>query len=308
MFEQGKLSKACKIAEELLFQRTRYALEVAQIQRVNLENLTQPRVFQVLKSRLIQAQATEHLLEAALKLEKAREETKRRQVAACRIAAPRAGKLVLAPVDSGILTGALVRIDREQSGLEDVLAQQQLAVQKAEAGNLEALSQVDIADQSLREYTQGTFLHGKAQTMVEIKRAEVENVQALQLAEWRRQMFVKGIITASEKTLLVDWYGATSRELHRTNDAMQALVTDEKVKVILQLRADIELCQSEQKAAEAMLELERTREAHLRAKLDRLRQQTATAGKTPAPTELKPGESVYEGQILARIVSEGPQP
>ena len=95
-----------------------------------------------------------------------------------------------------------------------------------------------------------------------------------------------------------------ARERERASKTREMLFTVEKARNVKRLRAEIEQRQSEQKAAEAVLELERSREEHLRGKLDRLRQQAIRAGKPPAPTELKPGVSVYQGQILARIVSE----
>ena len=156
-------------------------------------------------------------------------------------------------------------------------------MQSAEAGNQAALNEVEIAELSLHEYTEGTFIRENAQAMIGIKRADVELVAATQIVDWGKQWVLKGLITPPEHGHFDHWYEAASREHQLANGIRNTLVTVEKARDIRRLKAEVEQCRAEQQNAEAILELERTRESHLRGKLDRFRTQKPKA-RRPSPT------------------------
>ena len=57
--EQGNLSKARKIASELAYQETRFALELAQNRLSSLENFTKPNTFKRLRGEVVKALSRE---------------------------------------------------------------------------------------------------------------------------------------------------------------------------------------------------------------------------------------------------------
>jgi hypothetical protein len=95
-FEKGTASKAQRVASELSFQRARFALEVAQMKLNHLEEFGRPNTVKRLFGEVERTRALELAAKDIHELRHAREQKTRRQVAACRIAAPCDGRMAYA--------------------------------------------------------------------------------------------------------------------------------------------------------------------------------------------------------------------
>jgi hypothetical protein len=305
MYAQVKIAKESKVREELAFQKTKFGIELAQTHLMVLQNLTQARILKIRKDELNRAQSRERILQDALKLEKAREDRIRQQIAACRILAPLEGKVVLERPDPRFMASEAEILTRQLSDLQDLLAEQHMAVQVAEASNQAAVNQVQTADLTQREFGDGTWWHDRFKAQLQIKQAEVELLRARQCVEWSKRMVLKGLIEMPEKVLADRWVETATRALEQCQKAMKALSSEIREKRLRSLGGDIEWSRRAQQASEAILELARAREARLGGKVDELQIQAAAASKSLAASpELKAGCLVHEGQVLARIVPD----
>ncbi len=202
MWEQGKISKAHKVAEELAFQKAKFAIELTQTKRMLLQDQTRPRILKTLKSDLEKASSDERICQAALKLEKAAADQLQEQVDACRIVAPRDGKVMHDRPDRATsLLDAEVLSRGELEWLRDALTRQQIAVQAAEALNRDLGNQLEIAEMTLREYTEGGWLVEHAGAELEIKGAQSQVCRAVDCVEWAKKMILKGLVAMPEKVL-----------------------------------------------------------------------------------------------------------
>ena len=102
LWEQGKLSKARKVASELAYQETRFALELAQSRLNSLENLTRPNTIKRLRAEVVKALSREQTAKEVGDLERARAEKTRHQIENCRVAAPCDGRLALVPAPASV--------------------------------------------------------------------------------------------------------------------------------------------------------------------------------------------------------------
>jgi multidrug resistance efflux pump len=111
MFRKGEVSQGDKVAAELAFQETKFALELAQNQVSVLENFTKPNTLKRLISEVEKARSQEVSAQEILELERARVETTRRQIENCRLLAPSDGRVVLGttPARARINEGDTVR-------------------------------------------------------------------------------------------------------------------------------------------------------------------------------------------------------
>ena len=87
-FDKGTVSKAQRVAAELSFQQTKFALELAQMKLNHLEKVTRPNTVKRLVGEVERTRALEVAAKDILELRQAREQKTRRQIAACRITAP----------------------------------------------------------------------------------------------------------------------------------------------------------------------------------------------------------------------------
>ena len=303
MWEQVKLSKESKVTEELGFQRTKFDIERAQTQLVILQNLTRPRILNTRNGELSRAQSFERILENVLKLEKAKEDKIRQEIAACRIVAPIEGKVRLERPDLRAIVREQEVLAQELSALQDLAAEQQIALQAAEADQQNAVNHLQTAELAMSEYRDGTMMYQLAAAMARIKQAEIELARAQQSVEWSKQMVLKGLIEMPEKVLRDRWLESAKQVLEQAQKKHKAIRAEDKEKSISLLGGDVERSKIAQRVAEAMLELERAREARVREKLGTVRKQETPEGKPVlAPLELKAGSHVRDGQVLARIL------
>jgi HlyD family secretion protein len=115
LWEQGKLSRARKVAAELALQETKFALELAQSKLSSLENYTRPNAIKRLRSEIVKALSREQTAKEVGNLERARAEKTRLQIENCRITAPCDGRLALAsPPASVALLGEGDRVHERQ--------------------------------------------------------------------------------------------------------------------------------------------------------------------------------------------------
>jgi HlyD family secretion protein len=111
LWEQGKLSKAQKVAAELAFQETKFALELSQHRLNSLENFTKPNTIKRLRAEIVVALSREEAAKEIADLQRARAEKTRLQIENCRLTAPADGRLlyVLPPGSEGLREGDAVR-------------------------------------------------------------------------------------------------------------------------------------------------------------------------------------------------------
>ncbi len=139
--------------------------------------------------------------------------------------------------------------------------------------------------------------------MVRIKQAEIELTRATQSVEWSKQMVLKGLIEMPEKVLRDRWADSAKQALEQAQTKHKAIRSEVREKRLKLLSEDLESSKAAQQIAEAILELERAREARVSERVEAIRNQTAAEAKPlVAPFELKAGSCVHEGQVLARIV------
>jgi len=92
-FEKGTASKAQKVTAELSLQRTKFALELAQMKLNNLEDVTRPNMVKRLVGEVERTRALELAAKDILELRQSREQKTRRHIEACRIRAPCDGRV-----------------------------------------------------------------------------------------------------------------------------------------------------------------------------------------------------------------------
>jgi len=303
MWEQVKLSNESKLAEELAYQKTRFDLELAQIRLMTLQNLTQPRILNIKSGELKSAQSLERILQAVARLEKTREGRIRQQIDACQIVAPIDGKIVLERVEPRAMTREAEIPPRELSTLQDLVVQEKIAAQSAKAKKQEAANQVRTTELALREYTEGSLIQQLTAGMARTKQAGIELARATQNVEWSKQIVLKGQIEMPEKVLRDRWMDSAKQGLEQAQKMHNAVRTELKARCLKLLEEDIERSKARHQVAEAILELEQASEARDRAKLQEVQARLTAAAKTrAAPSELKAGSRVHQGQVLARIV------
>lgn len=101
-FQRGIASKGLKVSAELNFQETKFTLELADIRRNVLENLTKPDTIKKLISEVERSHSQELAANEILELRRAQVESTRQQVEHCRITAPCDGRVVyVSPPDGG---------------------------------------------------------------------------------------------------------------------------------------------------------------------------------------------------------------
>ena len=314
MWEQGKISKAHKVAEELAFQKAKFAIELIQTKRMLLQDQTRPRILKTLKSDLEKASSDERICQAALKPEKAAEDQLQEQVDACRIVVPRDGNVMHDRPDRATsLLDAEVLSRGELERLRDALTRQQIAVQAAEARNRDLGNQLEIAEMTLHEYTEGGWLVEHARAELEIKGAQSQVCRAVECVEWAKKMILKGLLAMPEKVLAERRLEDAKADLEHARKALLAFTNGAKVRTILALRDKIERRRAEKWATEMFLRLERARETRLQQEIDRTEalvakdgeilkaRQTAATGSNTAPL-LQAGSLIRYGQTLVRVV------
>lgn len=95
-FEKGTVTKAQKVAVELTFQQTKFALELAQMRLNDLENYARPLAVKRLFSEIDKARSHEKTVKEIWELRQSQVEGTRRQIENCKLKAPCDGRLVLA--------------------------------------------------------------------------------------------------------------------------------------------------------------------------------------------------------------------
>ena len=108
---QGKVSKAQKVAGELAFQETKFALELSQMKLASLENYHQVQHDQEASGRSCHGPSHEQVAREVADLQRARAEKTRLQIENCRLTAPADGRVlhVLPPGSEGLREGDVVR-------------------------------------------------------------------------------------------------------------------------------------------------------------------------------------------------------
>jgi HlyD family secretion protein len=104
LFQKGTVSKGQKVATELAFQETKFAIEAAQNRLSVLENFTKSNTIKRLISEVEKARSQELAAQDILELEGARAEKTRRQIENCRITAPCDGLVVRRSTPDGAST------------------------------------------------------------------------------------------------------------------------------------------------------------------------------------------------------------
>jgi RND family efflux transporter MFP subunit len=220
------------------------------------------------------------------------------------------GSTVLWVIETGTLVqpgDELVRLD--QSQIEDKILQQKIVYENAVASKIAAESDVAVAETSITEYLEGTFLEEKSGVEKEIFEAE-QSVRKAELSlDSALRLTAKGVV--KDLQLEGERFALESarKDLELKKTRLISLEKYNKVKSLQELESKLRAAKAKLASFEASLELEKTR-------LDREKEQLAncviradTAGMVIFPSmaawkdtpDITEGAMVREQQTLLMI-------
>lgn len=224
------------------------------------------------------------------------------------------GSTVLWVIETGTMVepgDELVKLD--QSLIEDNITRQKITYENALANKITTESDVAVAETSIIEYIEGTYLEERSAIEKEIfdaeqavTRAELEYNSSLRLA-------AKGLI--SRLQLQGDKFSVDSarKELQLKQTRLIALDKYKKVKVLQQLRSTLRATQARLASDEASLELEKSSLEREKEQLKNCVIRAETGGMVIFPSaaewketpDIEEGARVREQQTLLMIPDVG---
>lgn len=211
------------------------------------------------------------------------------------------GSTVLWVIETGTLVqpgDELVRLD--QSQIEDKILQQKIVYENALASKIAAESDVAVAETSIIEYLEGTFLEEKSGVEKEIFEAE-QSVRKAELSlDSALRLTAKGVV--KDLQLEGERFALESarKDLELKKTRLVSLEKYNKVKSLQELESKLRAAKAKLASFEASLELEKTR-------LDREKEQLAncviradTAGMVifPSMAAWKDTPDITEGAVV----------
>jgi HlyD family secretion protein len=211
------------------------------------------------------------------------------------------GSTVLWVIETGTMVtpgDELVRLD--QSLIEDNILKQQIVYENAQANKITAESDVAVAQISLTEYTEGTFIEDQSKVEKEIFEAE----QALRKSELSlasaMRLTAKGVV--KELQLEGEQFAVDSakKDLELKRTRLDSLRKYNKEKTLQELRSKLRAAEAKLASFVASLELERTRLERERKQLSNCILKADTAGMVifPSMAAWKDTPDIAEGAVV----------
>lgn len=211
------------------------------------------------------------------------------------------GSTVLWVIETGTLVNPgdeLVRLD--QSLIEDNILKQQIVYENAQASKITAESDVAVAEISLKEYLEGTFIEDRSKVEKEIFEAE----QTLRKSELSHasamRLTAKGVV--KELQLEGEQFAVDSakKDLELKRTRLTSLEKYNKEKTLQELKSKLRAAEAKLASFAASLELEKTRLEREKKQLANCVLKAETSGMVifPSMAAWKDTPDIAEGAVV----------
>lgn len=211
------------------------------------------------------------------------------------------GSTVLWVIETGTIVqpgDVLVRLD--QSQIEDNILERQISYENALANKITAESNVAVAEKSITEYLEGTYIEERQTIEKEIFDARQAVTEARLKFESAQRMVTRGLLKSLQLERERFTVESAQKDLQVKMTRLETLDKYKKEKELQTLRSDLRAAQAQLASFEASLQLEKTR-------LDREKEQlvncTITADVAgmvifPSMAEWKETPDIEEGAVV----------
>lgn len=151
----------------------------------------------------------------------------------------------------------------DSASLKDLLTNQKITTQQAEASYKQALLVREVAEYAVKEYTEGIFKQEQETYKGEIALAESDLKRAEERLKWSSEMVIKGYVSKSSNVADKLSLDQCRFELEQAQTQLKVLLDYTKAKQIKSLSSDVEKARADELSKKSSLELEKTKEAKL---------------------------------------------
>ncbi len=219
---------------------------------------------------------------------------------------PVEGRVVVSsakPDGSRVEIGEVV-CEFDPAELRDRVASQELVVRGAQAEVDATRLASEVAELSLREYTEGAFKQQLASVESQIKLAESRLSRALDLSGWAQQMFVKGYASLGEKVSDDLALKQARFALEETQCQKKLLLDYSRLRTTKALSGAIESAKARDLAAQSALARERAALKKLANLVSLCKIKSPAVGRVEYAVPFGAGAVVHDGQVIFRVVTD----
>ncbi len=166
------------------------------------------------------------------------------------------------PEGSRVKEGEIVCV-LDSASLSDLLTNQKITTQQAEASYKQALLVREVAEYAVKEYVEGIFKQDWETIKGEIALAQSDLERALDRLKWSSDMLKKGYV--SKATNIADELSLqrSKFDLEQSQTQQDVLLKYTKAKQTKSLNSDVEKARADELSKQSSWELEKTKEAKL---------------------------------------------
>lgn len=220
------------------------------------------------------------------------------------------GSTVLWVIETGTFVqpgDELVRLD--QSQIEDNILQQKIVYENALANKITAESDVAVAETSITEYIEGTFIGERSLAEKEIFEAEQALRKAELSLESAQRLTAKGLLKGLQMEAEQLAVESTRKDLELKQNRLDTLEKYNKVKMVQELESNLRAAEARLASYEASLALEEARLQREKEQLENCIIRADTGGIVIFPSmaawkdtpDIAEGATVREQQTLLMI-------
>ncbi|MFN3193180.1 MAG: efflux RND transporter periplasmic adaptor subunit [Aureliella sp.] len=211
------------------------------------------------------------------------------------------GSTVLWVIETGTIVkpgDVLVRLD--QSQIEDNILAKQITYENALANKITAESNVAVAEKSIVEYLEGTYVEERKTIQKEIFDAKQAVTQAKLKRESAQRMVAKGLLKSLQLEQEQFQLESAEKDLEVKQTKLVTLDKYKKEKELQTLRSNLKVAEAQLASYEASLQLEKTRLEREKEQLVNCTIEAEVGGMVifPSMAEWKETPDIEEGAVV----------
>ena len=211
------------------------------------------------------------------------------------------GSTVLWVIETGTIVApgdVLVRLD--QSQIEDNILSKQITYENALANKITAESNVAVAEKSITEYLEGTYVEERSTIEKEIFDAKQAVAEAKLKFDSAQRMVAKGLMKSLQLEREKFQVESAQKDLQVKETKLETLDKYKKEKQLQTLRSDLKAMQAQLASYDASLKLEETRLEREKEQLENCTIKADVAGMVifPSMAEWKETPDIEEGAVV----------
>ena len=157
----------------------------------------------------------------------------------------------------------------DSASLRDLLVNQKITTQQAEASYKQARLVREVAEYAVKEYVEGIYKQDKATYQGQIALAKADQERAIDRLKWSSDMLIKGYVSKATNIADVLTKQQADFDLEQAQTQLEVLEKYTKEKQIKSLNSDVEKARADELSKQSSLELERSKEAKLERQISK---------------------------------------